>query len=89
MFSNIDKKDTEADVQLHNEALALCEKHLSYGYVKEAQSRLTQKNIKISDGTIRKIKTGVLVNWAVLEVLVQMAKEKESATERVAGLMAN
>jgi len=60
---------------------------LSYGYVSEAQKRLKLKNISVSNGMIRQIKAGITIDWPVLEVLTEIAKENQTVKDRVSTLM--
>ena len=89
MFPNIDKNDTGENVCSHIEVIEFLKEHSKYGYVSEAKKRLEEKGHDISNGKIRKIKSGLLIDWGVLEVLVEMAKENQMAKRRVASLMEN
>lgn len=88
-MTNINKISDEQDVHSHNEVLDFLKEHLRYGYVKEAKSRLKKKSLNYKDGDIRNIKSGIVTDWKVLEILAEMARENQLAKERVEKLIVN
>ena len=79
MLTKIDKNTTYESVRLHKEVIELLASRLKKRYVSEAKQRLLEKKgLVVSKSMIRQIKNGYTVNWDVLEILTEMARENES-----------
>lgn len=87
MKTNIDKNSADENVQTHMEAIEFLKAHLSHGYVKEAKTRLKEKGLEVSAGMIRQVKMGNTIDWKVLEVLAEIARENLTNKNRVAELI--
>jgi len=88
-MTKIIKKETEKNMHSHNEVLDFLDKHLGKVFSKEAQKRLETKGVSISRSMINNIRSGQTTNWAVLEVLAEMAHENKESKGRVAELVNN
>ncbi|WP_027064549.1 hypothetical protein [Maribacter sp. Hel_I_7] len=88
-MTNIIKNTPAENVHSHKEVLDFLKEHLKYGYVKEAKSRLAKKQLTYSSGSIRNIKSGIVEDWIVLNVLAEIALENKTAKRTVSNLISN
>ena len=88
-MTKIIKKETEENMHSHKQTLVFLKDHLASGYSEEAERRLKKKGITVSRTMIRNIKSGLNINWKVLEVLAEIALESKTAKEKVAALINN
>lgn len=88
-MTNIIKNTPAENVHSHKEVLDFLKVHLKYGYVKEAKSRLLKKGLDYSSGRIRNIKSGIVEDWIVLNILAEIALENKTAKETVSELINN
>jgi post-segregation antitoxin (ccd killing protein) len=87
LITNIDKNTAQENVHLHKQVLLLLKENLSYGYAAEARRRLLDMGEDVSATMIRQIKNGHTINWRVLEILTEMARENQERMATIAKLV--
>ena len=74
---------------MHKQVLLLLKNNLGYGYATEARRRMLEMGEEVSHSMIRQIKNGHTVNWKVLEVLTEMARENQRTVSAISNIINN
>lgn len=83
MNTNINKFIQLYDMQLHiaEKTFDLLNKYLPYGYSSEITNRAKLKGLKTNDQRVRMVKAGIQKDIIILDLLIDLAKEKQAVAE--------
>lgn len=85
-MTKINKIFSFYNVQSHKQQAAvkdLLENHLPFKYAETVVVRLKEKNIEVTNGMVRNVKSGFNKNIAVFNEIIQLASETKALSQNI------